>query len=102
MDNSIVDFLVALIASIVSFDFMHKGWLMLRYKKKIILWPLKLSFSLISIIFGSEFARKKEEIHLTRVWYYEISAFIGGLLGFVGGVIWVVYWLVNTILRLVS
>jgi len=91
-----MDLFVGLLVTIISFDFMYKGWLMLLNKKKIILWPIRIILSGVSLILGPDVAKRREEIYLKKAWYYEISALIGGGLGFIGGLI----FLVSAILRI--
>lgn len=87
MNSPYGDILVGLIATILSFDFMYKGWIMLRQKRKILIWPARIIFSLVSLIFGSDVAERRKEIFLRRARFYEISALLGGGLGFIGGFI---------------
>lgn len=85
MDTLYIDILVGFITTILSFDFMYSGWIMIKQKRKILIWPGKLIFYIISRIFGSKLAERRREIFLKKVKHYEISVFLGGGLGFISG-----------------
>jgi hypothetical protein len=76
---------------------MYKGWIMFRHKRKILLWPLRIVYSLVTLVFGSDVAERRKENYFKRAWYYKISVLLGGALGFIGGII----ILLSVVLRII-
>ena len=96
MNKPFLDILIGLIVTLVSFGFVYDGLKMLKHKKKMLIWPARIIFALIAIWFGVDMASRRKDYFLNKTQYYETSVLIGGILGVVGGLI----WLVDALLRI--
>jgi len=98
MSSIYLDILVGCTVTVVSFGFMYNGWKMLKQKRKILIWPARLIFFFVSVFWGRDTAKRRQEFFLNRARFYEVSVLIGGAIGFIGGLIYLIDSIQNIIL----